>query len=170
MRQKSSKIIKLIKLSNKSVLLVKGVQFPCVIGRTGLCRDKREGDGATPRHMMGLREVYFRADRLQRPQTLLKITAIKAGMGWEERILHPRYNRFTPHTHEGSEEHLMRDDALYDIVLVLGWNDRPVRKRRGSAIFLHLSKGSPTAGCVAVSLKTMNYILKSVSRETVLRA
>jgi L,D-peptidoglycan transpeptidase YkuD (ErfK/YbiS/YcfS/YnhG family) len=168
MRQKSSKKIRVLHLSSKNVLLVNGVQFDCQIGRTGFKRDKREGDGATPLYAMRFREVYYRADRVKRPETMLKLTKIKPGMGWEERVSHPRYNRFTPNTHKTSEEHLMRDDHLYDIVIVLGWNDAPVKKRRGSAIFLHLSKGKSTAGCVAVSLNTMRYILKSVSRETVL--
>jgi L,D-peptidoglycan transpeptidase YkuD (ErfK/YbiS/YcfS/YnhG family) len=168
LRQKSSKIIRVLHLSSKSVLLVKGVQFDCQIGRAGFKRDKREGDGATPLHAMRFREVYYRADRVKRPQTRLKTRKINPGMGWEERVDHPRYNRFTPHPHKTSEEHLMRDDHLYDIVIVLGWNDAPIRKGRGSAIFLHLSRAKPTAGCVAVSLHTMQYVLKTVSRETVL--
>ena len=145
-----------------------GVQFACDIGRAGFRRDKREGDGATPLHSLRFREVFYRADRVKRPETALKVTAIMAGMGWEERVLHPRYNCFTREAHEGSQEHLMRDDHLYDIVIVLGWNDNPVKKGRGSAIFLHLSRGKPTAGCVAVSLIDMRRLLKSVSRETVI--
>ncbi|MEC7303205.1 MAG: L,D-transpeptidase family protein, partial [Pseudomonadota bacterium] len=41
--------------------------FRCAIGRSGITRDKREGDGATPIGEFYLREIYFRPDRLKSP-------------------------------------------------------------------------------------------------------
>ena len=54
----------------------------------------------------------------------------------------------------GRHEALWRDDALYDVVGVLGWNDAPVVPRRGSAIFLHVARSdyAPTRGCIALAL------------------
>ena len=51
-----------------------------------------------------------------------------------------------------SAEHLWRADRLYDVVLVLGYNDRPRSRGRGSAIFMHVARsdGAPTEGCVAL--------------------
>ncbi len=52
-----------------------------------------------------------------------------------------------------SHEEMWREDALYDIVGVLGQNDDPVVPGGGSAIFLHIVQlnYSPTAGCAALS-------------------
>ena len=49
---------------------------------------------------------------------------------------------------------MWRADALYDLVLVIGYNDDPVVAGKGSAIFLHLARPdfSPTEGCVALGL------------------
>jgi L,D-peptidoglycan transpeptidase YkuD (ErfK/YbiS/YcfS/YnhG family) len=48
---------------------------------------------------------------------------------------------------------MWRDDHLYDLVAVVGFNDDPVVPGRGSAIFLHLARLDylPTAGCVALA-------------------
>jgi L,D-peptidoglycan transpeptidase YkuD (ErfK/YbiS/YcfS/YnhG family) len=48
---------------------------------------------------------------------------------------------------------MWRDDHLYDLVAVLGYNDDPVVPGKGSAIFLHIAKPdySPTQGCVALA-------------------
>jgi L,D-peptidoglycan transpeptidase YkuD (ErfK/YbiS/YcfS/YnhG family) len=52
-----------------------------------------------------------------------------------------------------SAERLWRDDALYDIVVVLGHNDDPVVDGAGSAIFMHLRRDDhgPTEGCVGLA-------------------
>jgi L,D-peptidoglycan transpeptidase YkuD (ErfK/YbiS/YcfS/YnhG family) len=49
---------------------------------------------------------------------------------------------------------MWREDNLYDVVLVVGYNDAPVVAGKGSAIFLHLARTdyAPTAGCVALAL------------------
>jgi L,D-peptidoglycan transpeptidase YkuD (ErfK/YbiS/YcfS/YnhG family) len=47
---------------------------------------------------------------------------------------------------------MWREDHLYDLLVVLGYNDDPVVPGKGSAIFLHLAKPGylPTQGCVAL--------------------
>jgi L,D-peptidoglycan transpeptidase YkuD (ErfK/YbiS/YcfS/YnhG family) len=52
-----------------------------------------------------------------------------------------------------SAENMWREDHLYDLVLVLGYNDDPVYAGKGSAIFLHLARPdfSATHGCVALA-------------------
>ena len=56
---------------------------------------------------------------------------------------------------------LWRDDALYDVVAVLGHNDDPVVPGAGSAIFLHIARTDwgPTEGCVAVRREALLDIL-----------
>lgn len=49
---------------------------------------------------------------------------------------------------------MWRDDHLYDVVAILGFNDDPVVDGAGSAIFLHCARDDygPTEGCVALKL------------------
>ena len=68
-------------------------------------------------------------------------------------------------------ETMFRDDALYDIVVELGYNDALPVAGLGSAIFLHLREAHTlhTAGCVAVTQDDMLAILAEAGPETVLR-
>ncbi len=71
-----------------------------------------------------------------------------------------------------SAEALWRDDAVYDIIGVLGWNDDPVQPGRGSAIFLHLARPdfSPTEGCVALAPDDLRHVLAMGLTEIVVTA
>jgi L,D-peptidoglycan transpeptidase YkuD (ErfK/YbiS/YcfS/YnhG family) len=63
--------------------------------------------------------------------------------------------------HDGRCEALWRQDNLYDVVAVLGWNDAPVKRDRGSAIFLHVAPPDygPTEGCVALAMPDLLRLL-----------
>ncbi len=60
----------------------------------------------------------------------------------------------------------MREDFLYDYVLVLGHNDVPRIKGRGSATFVHLAREGyrPTAGCIAFSRRDLLTVLAEIRR------
>jgi L,D-peptidoglycan transpeptidase YkuD (ErfK/YbiS/YcfS/YnhG family) len=66
--------------------------------------------------------------------------------------------------HEARYEELWRRDALYDLIGVLGWNDRPVQPGRGSAIFLHVARPDygPTEGCVALAPRDLADVLATL--------
>ena len=40
----------------------------------------------------------------------------------------------------GSHEELWRNDSLYDLIVVIGYNDAPALPGAGSAIFLHVTE------------------------------
>ncbi len=71
---------------------------------------------------------------------------------------------------EPGAEGLMRSDHLYDIVVVLGYNDRPRIRGKGSAIFMHLARDGypPTDGCVALSRRDLLALLRQVTRKSAL--
>jgi L,D-peptidoglycan transpeptidase YkuD (ErfK/YbiS/YcfS/YnhG family) len=126
----------------------------CALGAGGIRGDKREGDGATPAGLLPLRRLLYRADRLPAPSCpAMPVEPIAPEDGWCDDSGHPDYNRAVRLPHPARHERLWRDDALYDIVGVLGWNDAPVVRGRGSAIFLHLARPdyAPTQGCVALA-------------------
>ena len=137
--------------------------FRAQVGRSGITRHKQEGDGATPAGRLPLRRVLFRADRIARPKTILPVEPIAPEDGWCDDPAERDYNTLVRLPHAGSHEELWRRDALYDVVGVLGWNDRPVVRGMGSAIFLHISApdGSPTEGCVALALPDLRVLLAS---------
>lgn len=127
------------------------------IGAAGISDQKREGDHATPRGLLPLRRVLYRADRIAPPRCAVPLEPIAPDDGWCDDYAHPEYNRMiriTPSlAHPARHEALWRQDGLYDVVGVLGWNDAPVIPGRGSAIFLHLARPdyAPTEGCIALA-------------------
>lgn len=126
----------------------------CALGRGGITTDKREGDGATPAGRFALRRVFFRPDRLRPPPGCrLPVTAIDPGLGWCDDPADAAYNRPVRLPFAASHEQLWREDGLYDLLAVAGYNDDPVIPGRGSAIFLHVAKPdfAPTEGCVALA-------------------
>lgn len=127
-------------------------RYDCALGRTGVTTDKRESDGATPIGRFALRQVFYRADRLNHPTTGLPVTSIQPQDGWCDAPDDPMYNRFVRHPYSTSAERLWRDDHRYDVVVVLGHNDAPIIPGAGSAIFLHIAAEDfrPTDGCVAL--------------------
>ena len=127
-------------------------QRACAIGPGGIAVKGGEGDGITPRGTFALREIFYRADRIAKPDTVLPTRAIEKDDGWCDTPGDPNYNRLVKLPYPASAETMWRDDHLYDLVLVLGYNDDPVVVGKGSAIFLHLARSdySHTHGCVAL--------------------
>ncbi|MCB1443821.1 MAG: L,D-transpeptidase family protein [Methyloceanibacter sp.] len=147
------------------VQLAHGVRR-AALGRGGLKVLKREGDGATPIGSLPVRGVLYRADRLARPRTALPLRAIGPRDGWCDDPADRNYNRLVRLPYGRSAETMMRGDALYDLVLVLGYNDRTRVRGRGSAIFAHLARPgyTPTDGCIAFSREDMAAVLAQVRK------
>jgi L,D-peptidoglycan transpeptidase YkuD (ErfK/YbiS/YcfS/YnhG family) len=138
-----------------------GETFRVALGRGGVRADKREGDGATPLGVLPLRCVLYRPDRVEAPVSAVPVQALTRTDGWCDDPARSDYNLPVRLPLDGSAEVLWRDDAIYDIIGVLGWNDRPVRPGFGSAIFLHVARTdfSPTDGCVALALDDLRRVL-----------
>lgn len=138
-----------------------GRVFRASLGRGGIRRDKQEGDGGTPSGALPLRRVLYRADRVARPDCAVPVEPLAPDDGWCDDPVHPDYNRMIRLPHPARHEALWRDDGVYDIIGVLGWNDQPAIRDRGSAIFLHVARPdfAPTEGCVALALPDLRYLL-----------
>lgn len=135
--------------------------FRAALGRAGVRVDKREGDGATPAGLLAVRRVLYRADRGPIPRAAVPREPIAETDGWCDDPGHRDYNRMVQLPHPARCEELWRRDPAYDIVAVLGWNDAPVERGRGSAIFLHVARAglAPTEGCVALDLADLRALL-----------
>jgi L,D-peptidoglycan transpeptidase YkuD (ErfK/YbiS/YcfS/YnhG family) len=126
----------------------------CAVGRGGIADKQREGDGITPLGVWPLRRVFYRTDRIEAPRTALPLVAIAEEDAWCDVPGDPNYNRLVRLPYPSIDERLWREDALYDVLAVVGFNDNPVVSGKGSAIFLHVARDDylPTAGCVALKL------------------
>ncbi|HVE21524.1 MAG TPA: L,D-transpeptidase family protein [Acidocella sp.] len=138
-----------------------GLRLRAACGRNGLSAHKTEGDGATPLGVLPLSRILFRADRCETPHCAVPVEPIAPNDGWCDDPADPAYNRQIRLPYAARHETLWRDDGLYDVVGVLGWNREPVIPGRGSAIFLHVATPdyAPTAGCIALPLPELRRIL-----------
>jgi len=140
-----------------------GRVLPCAIGRGGIRRDKREGDGATPVGVWRIEGGYYRADRMARPATALPLIPTGPGDGWsDDSGDSAAYNGPVRLPYACSHERMRRGDTLYDLVLVLDHNRHPAVPGAGSAIFVHCWRGPryPTAGCLAFALADLRWIVE----------
>ena len=146
-------------------------RWRCVVGAGGLREDKVEGDGATPVGEYPLRRLYFRNDRLVLPKVCLPARAIGEHDGWCDDPRSPAYNRLVRIPNEWSHEKMWREDGLYDLVVVVGYNDDPPEGEWGSAIFLHIARAdmSPTRGCIAFARDDLLELVTLIGPETRLR-
>lgn len=144
-----------------ALLRLGGQRYRAALGAGGIRADKREGDGATPAGLLPLRRVLFRADRLARPRAAVPVMPLAPADGWCDDPADPAYNRPVQLPFPARHEALWRQDATYDVIGVLGWNDAPPLPGRGSAIFLHLARAdhAPTAGCIALSAPDLLAVL-----------
>ena len=72
-------------------------------------------------------------------------------MIWEDNPHNKNYNKLT-FNNKKSNEKLFRKDNIYDIIIVINYNNNPVVPGKGSAIFMHVAKNNyfPTRGCIAL--------------------
>lgn len=140
--------------------------YPCSIGKGGFkdAKDKREGDGATPRGIFPLRKLFFRPDKISTTFTsYLSPTPLTPKMGWCDDPTSPFYNQQITRPFSANHEKLWRSDEIYNLIIVIGFNDHPPRPGGGSAIFIHLARPNwqPTAGCVALRQEDLLSIFTS---------
>ena len=152
----------------KHFLLYKGYKLKCSIGKSGLTNFKKEGDLATPKGLFKLGLLYYRKDRIKSLKCKIKKKVIKKNMGWCNDSRSKKYNREIYFPTKYSAEKLYRRDRVYDIFINIKYNHSPIIKKKGSAIFLHLSnkKYKPTSGCVAILKKDFLKILPLINYTT----
>ena len=152
----------------KHFLLYKGYKLKCSIGKSGITLSKKEGDLTTPKGLFGLGLLYYRKDKIKLLKCKIKKRAIKKGMGWCDDSKSKKYNQEISFPFKYGAEKLYRKDKIYDIFINIKYNQLPIVKGKGSAIFLHLSnkKYKPTSGCVAIQKKDFLKILPLINNKT----
>jgi L,D-peptidoglycan transpeptidase YkuD (ErfK/YbiS/YcfS/YnhG family) len=150
------------------LLRIGALTMPVALGRGGIRAAKREGDGGTPRGAFHPRLLWWRADRLPRPKSLLPARRIGADDAWCEDPADRRYNRPFRRSANEPGDRLRRDDHLYDVIIELDHNTRPRVAGRGSAVFIHIARPAfaPTAGCIALRRRDLKILLSRLSSRT----
>tara|TARA_B100001029_G_C14888319_1_gene353913 strand:- start:42 stop:533 length:492 start_codon:yes stop_codon:yes gene_type:complete len=157
----------LIKLKNKDTLKLDEHLLRCSIGKNGINLKKKEGDKCTPKGKFTFGQVYYRADRIEKPRTVFPIKIIRKNMGWCNDVNSKFYNKEIKINKKIKHEKLFRKDYLYDCLIVINYNTKKINRGKGSAIFLHLTKNyKKTSGCIAVKKNDLFVILNLINKQT----
>jgi L,D-peptidoglycan transpeptidase YkuD (ErfK/YbiS/YcfS/YnhG family) len=146
----------------------KNFEFKCALGKNGIKKKIKEGDNITPKGTFKIKTIYYRKDKVKKILTSIKIEKIKKNMGWCDDPRSAAYNKLINLPNKYSYERLYRKDNIYDLIIVLNYNMRPVIKNKGSAIFIHVANNNynPTRGCVALSKVDLLKILNNINKRT----
>ena len=158
----------IIILKNKHTLKVDDFYFKCCIGKNGLSSKKKEGDKTTPKGVFEIEHLYYRADRVKKPTTVLKCIKITKNMGWCNDVKFPKkYNKQIKKDQMVRCETLRRNDNKYNLLIPIKYNYEKPIVNLGSCIFIHLTKNyKPTAGCIALNEKDFLILLKLIDKKT----
>ena len=153
---------------NKSYLTYKEYKVKCAIGKRGIGNKKKEGDLITPIGLYKIKYILYRKDRVKKLQSKLRKIAIEKNMGWCDDSKSKKYNQLIYLPFKFSYEKLFKKENIYDIILVLNYNMNPIKKNKGSAIFIHIANKNykKTKGCIAIRKIQLLKILKKISINT----
>ena len=152
---------------NKNYLTYNKLKVKCAIGRNGIGYKRKEGDLITPYGQFNIQCILYRKDRVK-VSTKLKKKIIKKNMGWCNDPKSNHYNKLVKLPFSCNHEKLFKKENIYDIILVLNYNMNPIKKNKGSAIFIHVAKNNfkKTEGCIAIKKQNLIKLLKEISPNT----
>jgi L,D-peptidoglycan transpeptidase YkuD (ErfK/YbiS/YcfS/YnhG family) len=121
------------------------------IGSDGMTTHPSESLSATPIGSFTLTQAFGSAGN---PGTSLPYFQTNSDDWWVSDVNSPAYNT---HQHcsacsfnTGAGENLYQAGYVYTYAVVIDYNRFPVTAGAGSAFFLHVTDGNPTAGCVSI--------------------
>ena len=155
----------------KKFIYFKDYKAKCAVGKRGIISKKVEGDKCTPRGRFKFKYIFYRKERIKKIRSQLKIIPIKKNYGWCDDTKSKSYNKFVKFPFKGSAERFYIKENVYDIIVVIDYNVSPIKKKKGSAIFLHVAKKNyePTLGCIALSKKDLKRLLSMISKRTFIK-
>ena len=158
----------MIIINKSGYLKYKDFKFKCALGKAGIGNKKIEGDNITPKGDFGIVKIYYRKGRIKKLSSKFKLIQIKEKMGWCDDPKSKKYNQLINLPSKYSHETLNRRDNIYDLILVLNYNMKPIIKNKGSAIFIHVAKKNykKTAGCIALKKTHLIKLVEEIKRNT----
>jgi len=158
----------MIIINKSGYLKYKNLKFRCALGKAGIGKKKIEGDNISPRGTFNIVKIYYRKDRIKKISSKFKLIKITKIMGWCDDPKSKNYNKLISLPCNFSHEKLYRKDNIYDLILVLNYNFKPIVKNKGSAIFLHITNNSykKTKGCIALKKDDLIQLVSKISENT----
>jgi len=157
----------MIVINKSGYLKYKNLELKCTLGKAGIGIKKREGDNITPKGTYKIINIFYRKDRIKKISSKFQLIGITKKIGWCDDPRSEYYNQLIKLPTEYSHEKFFRKDNIYDLVLVLNYNMRPIIKNKGSAIFIHVAKkNKKTAGCIALSKMNLITLIKKIDKKT----
>jgi L,D-peptidoglycan transpeptidase YkuD (ErfK/YbiS/YcfS/YnhG family) len=158
----------MIIINKSGYLKYKDLKFRCSLGKAGIGKKEKEGDKITPKGTYKIVKIYYRNDRVKKIFSDFKLFKIKKNMGWCDDPKSKKYNRLVKLPSKYAYEELHRKDNIYDLVLVLNYNMKPIIKNKGSAIFIHIANKNykKTAGCIGLNKSHLINIIKKIKKNT----
>jgi L,D-peptidoglycan transpeptidase YkuD (ErfK/YbiS/YcfS/YnhG family) len=132
--------------------------MPAHIGRAGFSADKHEGDLKTPAGKYGFGTMF---GQRANPGVKFPYRQADSQSVWVDDVNSPYYNTWQENA-ALSGEHLASSgySTAYAYAAAIAYNVNPIVKGKGSAIFLHVSTGGGTAGCVSVAQSSLLQVLR----------
>ena len=154
---------------NKSGLIkYKNFKFTCALGKAGIGEKKREGDNITPTGTFKIVKIYYRSDRIKKISSKFRPIKITKNMGWCDDPNSKNYNQLIKLPTKYGHEKLYKKNNVYDLIVVLNYNMKPIIRNKGSAIFIHVAKKKykKTAGCIALKKIHLLNLIKKIKKNT----
>ena len=142
----------------RNILSFNDTSFKCAIGKNGISNNKVEGDGCTPAGKFSLGHIYYRKDRVILPNLNIQKIGIDKNFGWCDDTNSENYNKIITFPFAQSA----------DILCVIEYNNNPVIKNKGSAIFIHIARDdySGTEGCIAMNKEDLILLLTKITNKS----
>jgi L,D-peptidoglycan transpeptidase YkuD (ErfK/YbiS/YcfS/YnhG family) len=144
-----------------------GGPFPARVGRNGIRRDRREGDGTTPIGTFPIGRTMY--GNKSNPGVRFRYVRLRCGDWWVEDPASPSYNTFRrvgcgrrPPFRTFTPD-MAASPGAYPFLAVVEFNMRPVVAGRGSGIFLHAQTGRATNGCISLRRGDLVRVLRWLS-------
>ena len=158
----------MIIINKSGYLKYKNLKFRCALGKAGIGKKKIEGDSITPRGKFNIVKIYYRSDRVKKISSKYKLIKISKNMGWCDDPNSKSYNQLINLPTKYTHEKLYRKENVYDLLVVLNYNMKPIIKNKGSAIFIHIARQNykKTSGCVAIKKPHLIKLIKTIKKNT----
>jgi hypothetical protein len=158
----------MIIINKSGYIKYKNLKFKCSLGKAGIGKKRKEGDNITPRGKYKIVTIYYRSDRIKKISSKLKLIKIKKNMGWCDDPKSKKYNQLVKLPNKYGHEKLYRKDNIYNLILALNYNMKPIMKNKGSAIFIHIANKNykSTAGCIGLKRSHLIKLVKKIKKNT----
>jgi L,D-peptidoglycan transpeptidase YkuD (ErfK/YbiS/YcfS/YnhG family) len=141
--------------------------YPARVGRNGIRKNRREGDGTTPIGTFRIGSVMYGIE--PNPGVRFRYSRLRCGDWWDEDPSSPTYNTLQrlrcgeqpPFTVKSPG--MWQERTAYTHLAVVEFNMHPVVPGRGSGIFLHAQTGGPTNGCISLRRPDLVRVLRWLS-------